>query len=181
MILKCPVCRARASADAWAAEADVEAVMVILSDMPTEISRRALAYLGLFRPVSGKRPMAWATTRTHAESFKKLIDANEIKWDRGPSRANNPLAWAAAMDRAIQHPSLDLPLKDHNWLRKVAYGIAGEIERNKEVLKIQSERDGSLRNNISQNYYKTVSCQACGTMADNIVKGADCPFCGKIA
>lgn len=181
MILKCPACRMRASADAWAAEVDVEAVLNICSQLPTEISRRVLAYFGLFRPISGVRPMAWSTTRTHAEALKELVEMNGIEWNRGPAHPNNPLAWAAAMDRAMQNPTLDLPLKDHNWLRKVAYGISNEIDRNKEVLRIQSERSGSYRRNTESVYHKIPICGACGMQADNIVKGEACPFCGEVA
>lgn len=180
MILKCPVCRARASADAWAAEVHVEAVVRIGCELPTEVSDRMLDYLGLFRPVSGVRPMSWRTTRTHAEELKALIDQSGIEWNRGPVQPNDPLAWAAAMDRAMQNPNLDLPLKDHNWLRKVAHGISGEMGRNREMLQIQSERPGR-RLKVESNYLKTPICGSCGMQADNIVKGEPCPFCPGIA
>lgn len=180
MRLKCPACRTLAGADAWAAEVDVEAVLDMCSQMPTDISRRVLAYLALFRPLSG-RPMAWATVRSRVEDLKKLVDAPDIRWDRNPPRANNPLAWAAAMDRAISNPYLELPLKDHRWLRKVAYGIAGEAERNREALRIEAEHGRHGRREPSDNRYRMPVCGACGMTADNIVKGQACPYCGKTA
>ncbi|BBO84504.1 hypothetical protein DSCO28_50700 [Desulfosarcina ovata subsp. sediminis] len=180
MRLKCPACRTSAGADAWAAEVHVEDALKLCLTLPSIIDDRILYYLALFRPRSG-RPMNWLTTRNHIDSLKKLVDPVSINWNRQPGRENSPLAWAAAMDRAIAHPNLDLPLKDHNWLRKVAYGIAGEMARNRELLRMPEERGGHRRENPAPSRYNMPVCAACGMQANNIEKGAACPFCGKIA
>ncbi len=180
MKLKCPACRSVAGADAWAAEVDVEAVLDMCAKLPTEVSRRVLAYLALFRPLSG-RPMAWSTVRNHLIGIKYLIDQPSLSWGKGPARANNPLAWAAAMDRAISHPPSDLPLKSHNYLRKVAHAIAGEIERNKDALRIEAEETRRKPSAGKSNYHQIPICAACGMQANNIVNGEACPFCGEIA
>lgn len=177
MRLKCPACRTLAGADAWAAEVDVEAVLDMCTQLPTEIGRRVLAYLALFRPASG-RPMAWCTVRTRVEELKALVESADITWDRNPARANNPLAWAAAMDRAIGNSRLELPLKDHRWLRKVAYGIAGDAERNRDALHIRDEKRGRVSSSAPRNYYSMPACGACGMQANNIERGKPCPYCG---
>ncbi|GEM_PF-2727561 len=144
MRLKCPACRTLAGADSWAAEVDVEAVMKIGFDLPSEVSRRMLAYLALFRPVSG-RPMAWSTTRTHAEVLQELVGYGIIEWDKRAPRPNNITAWANAMEKMIQNPPRHLPLKNHNYLRKMAYEIADDMDRTVEVAHNRAERNGTLR------------------------------------
>jgi len=65
-----------------------------------------------------------------------------IQWDKNVARPNSASAWGVAMDRVIEHPPKGLPLKTHGYLRAVAYEIADEMDRKREVKKNQEERTG---------------------------------------
>ena len=64
-------------------------------------------------------------------------------------RPNSSIAWSRALEQVIQRPPRRLPLETHGYLRRIAYDIADEMDRAAEVKHNLAERDGSLRNSLS--------------------------------
>jgi hypothetical protein len=160
MRLTCPACGAVSSAQSYANDADARACLAIVGDLPRGVSRICLSYLALFRPASGKG-LSWSKAFSLLSGLKNLIAFPHIQWERQVARPNLSEAWEKGMERIIEHPPKTLPLKNHNYLRAVAYEIANEMDRQREVKEIKAERNyysnptqistasGSLPNRIS--------------------------------
>jgi hypothetical protein len=123
--------------------------------MPWGIPRICLSYLALFRPASGKG-LSWSKALTLLSGVKDLVGLPYIQWEHRVARPNVPEAWAKGMERIIEHPPKTLPLKNHNYLRAVAYEIANEMDRQREVKEIKAEHYGA------DNYYRNPSQTSTG-------------------
>ena len=144
MKLICPSCGGVHSAEAWLSDADARQSLRIVAELPWEVGRRALPYLAFFRPKSG-RGLIWSKTLRLLSEIKTLVTEPYIQWDRGVARPNSSRAWGMAMEKLVENPPKHLPLKNHNYLRAVAYDIADEMDRAEEVRRNQAERTGAAR------------------------------------
>ena len=131
MRIVCNVCGAIYSAEAGQADADARQCMKIIGDLPYDVSRRALAYLALFRPASG-RGLAWPKALRLLAELQGEVQAPHIQWEKKVARPNSAAAWGGAMERIIERPPKALPLKSHGYLKAVAYEIADEMDRRQE-------------------------------------------------
>jgi len=144
MKLICPSCGAVHSVEAWVSDGQIRQCLLIVAELPEEVSRRALPYLSLFRPGSG-RGLVWSKTLRLLSELNELVRAPFVDWDRKPARPNSARAWAMAMERIIERPPKQIPLTSHGYLRKVAYELADELDRANEVRHNEQERSGALR------------------------------------
>jgi len=151
--LTCPACGAVSSAEAWMNDADARAALRIVAELPWSVSRIVLSYLALFR-TPGKG-LKWTRALKLLADLDALMKASHVQWEQRPARANSAEAWGKAMERIIEHPPKTLPLKNHNYLRAVAWEIADDIDKQLEKKRIQAEQTGDV------NYYR----QAPGTLA----------------
>ena len=145
MKLVCPSCGAIHSAEGWSTDADARQCLRIVTELPTEVSRRTLPYLALFRPGSG-RGLTWSKALRLMKELYQLVMEAHIQWKRNPVRLNSVMAWSSAMERVIQNPPRRLPLESHGYLRSVAYDLADEEDRRKEVNHNSDERRGQVLN-----------------------------------
>ena len=155
MRLICPSCGATHSAEGWSSDADARQCIKIVGELPWDVSRRALAYLALFRahgnPASpcglrrDKGGLRWAKALRLLHELTLLINESFISWDGKPARPCDARIWALAMEKVIENPPKRLPLKSHGYLRAVAYEVADELDRGAESSKIKAERSGRLR------------------------------------
>lgn len=141
MRLVCPACGAAASAEAWGNDAEMRQAMRVVAEMPEAVSRRALAYLALFRPASGKG-LRWATALRLLAELDRLVREPYVQWEGRPACKNSANAWGLAIDRVVEHAPRKLPLKSHGYLRAVAYEIADELDRAAETRRNQAEAAG---------------------------------------
>lgn len=140
MRLICPSCGATHSAEAWSSDADARQCIRIVGEMPWDVSRRALAYIALFRPMgSGLR---WSKALRLMSELKDLIEHPHVQWEGKVARPNDPRAWGLAMEQVIEKPPKRLPLKSHGYLRSIAYDMADEMDRKAESSKVKAERAG---------------------------------------
>ena len=146
----CPSCGAVHSAEGWLNDADARQCLRIVAELPGEVSRRALAYMALFRPGSG-RGLTWGKALRLLGELKTLVAEATIQWDRKPARPNTPAAWSEAMERVVQHPPKRLPLTSHGYLKAITYEIANEMDRAKEVKHNRAERTENLRKRDKKN------------------------------
>jgi len=78
--------------------------------------------------------------------LKELATVSHVQWKNQVARPNSAHAWGMAMERVIENPPKGLPLKSHGYLRAVAYEIADEADRQREVKKNKEERKGEAGN-----------------------------------
>lgn len=154
MKLTCPACGAESSVDAWEADAMARRAMLIAIDLPPSVSRWALSYLALFRPNPPQPPFAkggatrglgWKRAARLLEQLRELVEAPEISWGQGVARPNDPRAWAQAMDQMCARPPKELPLRNHNYLRAIAYKIADQTDAEAERAIEEKRRDPYAR------------------------------------
>ncbi|MBI5550725.1 MAG: hypothetical protein HY911_04400 [Desulfobacterales bacterium] len=143
MRLTCPSCGAVHSAEAWTNDGQARQCLLLVAELPTEVSRRAVPYIAMFRPSSG-RGLQWSKALRLLAELRQLVMDAQIQWDRRPARPNSAQAWAQAMEQVIQHPPRRLPLTSHGYLHSIAYDLANEADRRQEIRHNEMERAGRL-------------------------------------
>ena len=140
MKLICPSCGAVHSAEAWNNDPVARQCLKLTGEMPHDLSSRCFAYLSLFR--SAGRSLQWKKVLRLLSELKELATVSHIQWKNQGARPNSAHAWGLALDRMIENPPKGLPLKSHGYLRAIAYEIADEIDRKREVKRNKAERNG---------------------------------------
>jgi len=143
MRLTCPACGAAASAEAWANDAEVREAIRLIAALPPEVAGKALSYLALFRP-SKSRGLGWARAKRLLTELTQHVSREHIQWGHHPARKNSAKFWAGGIQRVVDNPPRELPLKSHGYLIRVVYGIANEADREAEKARIEAERSGKF-------------------------------------
>lgn len=143
LICTCPDCGVKAPLEAFLQDADARRALVDLStrlaDHPA-VLRRAISYVGLHAPRG--RAANWSKVARLFDELAELVTSGSVTVDRQP-RACAPEIWALAMDEAINARdagTLSLPLSGHGWLKKVAWGKAGQEEARAEAARLGRAR-----------------------------------------
>ena len=144
MRLVCPECGAVASMAAWANDSSVRQFIKICTEMPWQISSRALPYIAMFR-ADMKRGLPWDKALRLIGELAEIAREGHIQWDGKPARPIDAGIWGQALEQIIQRPPRKLPLKSHGYLRSIAYDLADESDRRTEKAHNQAEANGSLR------------------------------------
>jgi hypothetical protein len=79
------------------------------------------------------RALSWRKAWRLLEEIQELVGAAEIAWAQKAARPNSPEVWARAMEQMCVHPPSRLPLRNHNYLRTIAYDLADEIDKTREA------------------------------------------------
>lgn len=128
MKLVCPSCGAVASMEAWQNDATFRYFAETLSKLPAPVMRNALPYLGLFR--QGNKALPWRRALKIVSSLKELVAEDAIHWDGGETRPVTAEIWGNAIEATLtRNPK---GLKNHNYLRHVAYELAAGLASKKE-------------------------------------------------
>ncbi len=141
MRLICPCCGAQASMEAWANDADCRQAMVAFAGMP----RQTVAYIGFFRIQYGTRMLRCARVAKLSAELKAVMDTGHIQVGGKPARPAGKRVWIEALARMCELPPRRLPLKNHNYLRRVVYDLADVYDRKQDTRRNKSERDGTYR------------------------------------
>jgi hypothetical protein len=136
MRLICPSCGAIASADAWQNDAIIRNFIEMAFKLPGSVQIRTLPYLGLFR--QGTKALPWRRALTLAKSLRDLTEQETVHWQVGPTRPVTPEIWGRAMEATIA--SNPKGLKNHNYLRHVAWELAAEL-----AAKAETDREASRK------------------------------------
>jgi hypothetical protein len=139
--LVCPSCGAACAAEAWTNDGEARQALRIVAELPESVSRRAIAYLALFRPMSG-RGLKWSTALRHLAELDRIVRESHVQWDANPARPNDSRFWGQAMDRLVELPPKKLPLKSHGYLRAMVYDIADDADRQAEQRRNAAEASG---------------------------------------
>lgn len=126
MRLTCPACGHVGDLAGYLGHEDAREAASVVAALPAPLGRMGLAYLDLFRPVSG-RALAPAKLLRLAHELAGLVMAQEIRWDGKRALPNHPAHWAGAMEAVAEKAAqgnLRRPLTSHGLLRAIAHGIA---------------------------------------------------------
>ena len=129
MRLRCPSCKAVHSIEAWVDEDFVVQALTTVAKMPREVAPLALRYVALFRP-TGRRGLPWQKAARVLKELYELVTARTVCWERQEIEIT-PAIWARAIEIVLDagiHP----PLKNHNYLRHVAFEQAKKAQARAE-------------------------------------------------
>ncbi len=142
MKLVCPGCGAVASAESFINDANARQTLLALSRLPGPLPGVTLAYMSLFRP--GRRALTWKKALRLAGEIDQLVSRGYVRVKGKIDRDCPPAIWAAAMEQMVEYrDGLDLPMPNHNYLRKVAHKLAQEAARANETPGRQRKNRGT--------------------------------------
>ena len=121
MKLTCPECGAHGSATMFASDATARQTLALSLNLPAPIQADLESYIALFRPQ--KRGLSWGKIKRIVVELDKLVKADRLTWNHQPPVKCPPRVWAEAMQVVIDG-DITRPLKNHNYLRAVAYDLA---------------------------------------------------------
>ncbi len=146
MKLTCPNpnCRLVASIEAWFNEKDFIRFMTCYGTLPHDVMRLIFPYLAYFRPKSN-RGLSWERAANLLEQLKAEIYSDSIWWGSSVARPNKPEFWIEAIQKIVNQAPKTLPLKNHGYIKHIAYDLADDADRATERSHIEAERKGTLR------------------------------------
>lgn len=107
--------------------------VVVASKLSGSLAQTIWSYLGLFRVPNSNRVLSWERVCRLILELDALVKAKDIQWDGGRIYANSPRYWEEAVKTMLETEAvgkLKRPIKNHNYLRAVAYEKASrEFER----------------------------------------------------
>lgn len=136
MRLICPSCGAIASAESWQNDATVRNFLEAIIKLPSAVQIRTLHYLALFR--QGNKALPWRRALNLAKSLRDLTDQEVVHWQGGETRPVTVEIWGRAMEATIA--SGPKGLKNHNYLRHVAWEMAADL-----AAKTEEDREAKRR------------------------------------
>jgi hypothetical protein len=106
--------------------------------LPAGVGETVQAYLALFE--SDARGLTWARYGAILESLVKLLAEPLVEW-KGNRRPVHLGTWVACMQQMTAGAAdLELPVKNHNYLRAMVYRQADRAEAQAEAQRIEQAR-----------------------------------------
>lgn len=144
MKLRCPSCGAIASADAYGNDGTARETLAVLLKLPAPLPPVILNYLALFRPA--KSAQSWGKALNVAKDFQAMIATGTVQAKGQVARPCPPRIWAAAIDTMVaQRDTIKRPLKNHNYLIQIAWGLADKEDARREQTQRENELNGGFR------------------------------------
>jgi hypothetical protein len=157
MNLVCPSCGATASAEAWMNDTAIRYTFEALVQLPSPVLRQSLSYLGLFR--QGTKALPWRRALTIARSLKELVEMKTVHWQGGETRPCTAEIWGKALEATLA--SGPKGLKNHNYLRHVAWEMAAELaakmEHDREATRQRRGREVDEPEPMSETTLKAIN------------------------
>jgi len=123
--MTCQACGAEMSLEVCGADENWRKFAAAFAKLPCGLQSPALQYIALFRPQ--KRRLTAARALRIINELNELVAGEYLRTGDGPVRRCPPEVWAAAMmSMAEKDPPLKRPMKNHNYLKKVAWDLAGK-------------------------------------------------------
>lgn len=122
----CPACGCRGDIEAFLSDDDGKLLAAMFAEMEPALGRAVVRYLRVFKPAATQLRLARAVAIV--AELVTLIEAGTVCRDERSNqrRPCSPAVWAEAIEQLLGAPPSDLPLRNHHYLRAIAYGIAGE-------------------------------------------------------
>ena len=144
MKLICPSCGAIASAESWLNDAKTRDALALAMSIPAPVTQHVLSYISLFRP--GKSALGWGKTVRLLGEIKDMVSKGYVSQQGKPDKNCTPFLWAKAIEQMLeQRHSLSLPMKSHNYLKKIAWDLANSADYQGEKKQNLSARQHTPR------------------------------------
>lgn len=127
MRILCPCCGETYPIEAGFIDEDGKRLAALFAGMEPKLGRSILSYLRLFSPA--KRGLRTAKAIKLIEELMTLVDSGQVQRDARTNdyRAASVNTWVCGIEQMLEaRDRLQLPLDNHNYLRTVVFGIAGE-------------------------------------------------------
>jgi len=119
-------------------------VLVEALKLPVPVHNQLLGYLALFRPAGGSMQPKKALRLV--QEIAGLVAPEYVRVQGKPARKCPPRLWAQAMEQmGDRRETLRLPLKNHNYLRQIAWGLADAMDAANEAVRRELEAAGNFR------------------------------------
>ncbi|UYZ84319.1 hypothetical protein MTZ49_01685 [Entomomonas sp. E2T0] len=125
--IQCPCCAATFPLEAGFVEVDGKKLAALTGELQPALAKAALLYLRLFSPA--KSALKNSKAIKLLDSLIILIKAGTVTNDARTNETKPATMemWLAGLEQVTeQYSSLTLPLKNHNYLRAIVWGIASD-------------------------------------------------------
>jgi len=148
--LTCPNCQHRFDLLSGIQGNEQRQYLMLLKDSKLSADQMSLLfrYLNMFRPTNNA--MSYRALYSRTTELLKHIKSARVEIDRNV-KAAPPFAWFKAIETlVIEKPAaLDLPLKNHNYLIRMVFNHADNIEAKKEA-KREKDRRYAVRDSSAE-------------------------------
>lgn len=142
---KCAICGYRAPITCFLEAAGNGELVVEFIKLPQEVQAPFYKYLSLFKPASGRAMQNSKSIRLTREMVT-LVTTGYVRRKGRVDRPCPPALWARGIERMLEQAAgLDLPMENHNYLRRVVYQLADQADSRRERDQHQAESNGSAR------------------------------------
>lgn len=137
----CPSCGFTGEIEAFFVEPEAKRAIARVAALEPAIGKVIGPYLRLF--AGGKRGLQLRRAVKLIDELAALVDAGDVCRDEraGVRRPATPAMWAAGIEQMLG-TSLSGALENHNYLRKVVFGLADSADAQAERAREQSARAG---------------------------------------
>lgn len=149
MQLQCPCCAATFPLEAGFVEIDGKKLAALTGELQPALAKAALLYLRMFSPA--KSALKNSKAIKLLESLITLINAGTVTNDARTNETKPATVkmWLAGLEQVTeQYSSLTLPLKNHNYLRAIVWGIANDPKQ-QTLSKPNSDNSSTKSNNFA--------------------------------
>ena len=130
MKLVCPACGAVVAAECWLNDEMSRTALAAIAALPAPLPKSILGYMSLFRASSS---LGWTKVVRLVEEIRELTGRGYVNVQGKVDRTCPPRIWSLAMDQMVERRiGLSLPLKNHNYLRQVAWQLADQEDAQAE-------------------------------------------------
>ena len=155
MKLTCPSCGAVASVEAWENDMDARKTLQAIVKLPHEVAVEIFGYLTLFRPSS--RSLSWKVALRTVQDLAAMVASGYVQVQGKPTRPCPASIWAHGMRQMVaQRETLARPMKNHNYLLRVAWQLADKLDADLEFRRRREDQDGTTRSHHEQEQHEQI-------------------------
>lgn len=142
---KCAICGYRAPITAFLEAAGNGDLVPVFIKLPQELQTPFCKYLTLFKPASG-RALQHSKTKRLTMEMVALVGKGYVSRKDKVDRPCTPSMWVQGIEKMLEQVgNLELPMKNHNYLRSIVYQIADQADARKEKHQNQEIINGNAQ------------------------------------
>lgn len=150
MKITCPCCYSDFPIEAGFSDADGKRLAALMVEFEPALGRAVLAYLRLFKPA--KTSLRVSRAISIVSELLDLVRAGTVCRDErnGLRRPAPTSVWIAGIEQMLAQPGIETPLDGHNYLRKVVFALADQVDAKAERAREDARKaQGAARVGVS--------------------------------
>lgn len=117
--------------EVWQHDAVARDMMAAITRLPAPLLPHILSYLSLYRPC--KSALSWKKALRVTTELAALVATGHVLIPGQVARPCPPRIWAMALEKMLeQRDAIRRPLGGHNYLKKIAWGLADAEDAKRE-------------------------------------------------